>query len=126
MPFGAVNLTSRLPAAAAGRQSEVSAADWDTGVNPGGDNAPGIGISTGGYSLKTIDWAEIVINPQTSQRLGTAAENLVEPVDGNDQFAFVQTAGIIAPGGALITGVVNRTGLTVPSGAWAWGTKTIA
>lgn len=52
--------------------------------------------------------------------------NAVIAADFNDTMAFVQTAGEIAPGADLVAGVVNRTGLTVPSGANAWGTTTTA
>ena len=66
--------------------------------------------------------------PPTTSPFPIAGEALTadQGVDRNDELSFVQTAGDVAPGGALVAGVVNRTGKTVPTGAWAWGTKTVA
>ena len=110
------------------RSGEVTGADWVGGLNRGGSCAPGVGINTGDYDPKDTDWSRQVRDPQNSQHLGTAGAVIqaIQGADVNDQLSFVQTAGDIAPGGALITGVVNRTGKTVPSGSWAWGTKTVA
>ena len=103
-------------------------ADLTGGVNRGGGCSPGIGVNTGDYSPKASDWSEEERDPQNSQHIGgTEAELTVDQdPDFNDQAAFVQTSGSVAPGGNLKTGVVNRTGKTVPSGAWCWGTKTVA
>ena len=129
----APNLKARLPAAGSAQQAQVSAADWDGGMNPGSCQ-PGIGINTGDYSPKASDWAEIEIAPAESQWLGGVDGNLsvpgnvsiplVEPVDGNDTFAFVQADAETAPDAVLdaVTGAVNRTGKTVPAAAWCWGT----
>lgn len=103
-------------------------ADLIGGVNRGGGNSPGIGINTGDYSPKASDWSEEVRDPQNSQHLGGAAApvTFIQGADVNDQAAFVQTAGSVAPDGALILGVINKTGKTVPPNVWCWGVKTIA
>ena len=136
------NLTTVLPAAGAVRRAQVAGADWDTGMNPG-TCQPGVGINTGDYSPKVQDWAEVVIAPGVSQYIGgidpaeTTGANtgvgtegaagqvdLLEPVDGNDTFAFVEADAETAADAVLdvTTGAVNRTGVTVPAAAWCWGT----
>ncbi len=136
------NLTTVLPAAGAVRRAQVAGADWDTGMNPG-TCQPGVGINTGDYSPKVQDWAEVVIDPGVSQYIGgvdpaalvgantgvgtegaAGQVDLLEPVDGNDTFAFVAADAATAPDAVLdiASGAVNRTGKTVPIGAWCWGT----
>jgi hypothetical protein len=136
----AQNLTSRLPAVGATRQAEAANADWDGGMNPA-SNQCGSGINTGEYSPKTQDWSETVRDGYASQWLGgvdadgfdptegaTTTLALLEPADGNDTFAFAAADADTAAGEVfdLATGAVNRTGQTVPSGAWLWGTIPVA
>jgi len=114
------------PAQVATRASEVPLASFANGLNTGGSNAPGVGINTGNYDPKASDWPRIVGGAaHQSQHIGAAANELQvdQGADINDQVAFVQTAGAIAPGGVLDipTGAINLTGQTVPSGSWAWG-----
>jgi hypothetical protein len=121
------------------RTTEVAAAQWSGGLNRGGSNAPGIGINTGGYDPKVSDWPNTTFNGAANMPYNGASGHIglvstspanriaaFQGADNNDTLQFVTTAGAIAPGGALITGVVNRTGLTVPSGARVWGTLTVA
>jgi len=114
------------PAQVTARGIEVPLADFAGGVNMAGSCAGGIGINTGDYSPKVTDWAPIAdIAAHRSQHIGQANNVLQvdQGADINDQPAFVQTAGIVAPGGELdvTTGALNLTGKTVPSGAFAWG-----
>jgi hypothetical protein len=51
---------------------------------------------------------------------------VIQGADINDDAEFVQTAAPVDAGDPLVAGVVNRTGLTVPSGANCWGTGTNA
>jgi hypothetical protein len=125
------------------RTTEVPKANWVDGMNLGGSNAPGIGINTGGYDPKLTDWPNQTFGNATvpadpipyfgeSSHIGLVAginnrlNVVVTPADTNDQLEFVVTAAAVAPGAPLIAGVVNRTGVTVPSGARAWGTVTVA
>ena len=113
---------------AADRSAEVTGADWAGGVNTGGSNSPGIGVNTGDYDPKVSDWSQDERDPQNGQLLGDTAAPItaVQGADVNDQLSFVQATGDTAPDADIITGVVNRTGKTIPNGSWAWGTKTIA
>ena len=133
----AINLTSKLPAAGAGRQAQVPNGNWTNGMNAASCQ-PGIGHNTADYSPKEQDFGAVVIDPLNSQWLGGIDGNLpvggnvtvalLEPVDGNDTFAFVQADAATAPDAELdaATGAVNRTGKTVPLGAWCWGTVPVA
>ena len=110
------------------RAAEVTGADWAGGVNKGASNSPGIGINTGDYSPKASDWSEDVRDPQNGQQMGEVAGPIITTPDGvNDQASFVQAIADTAPDAQVgITGVFNRTGKTVPNGAWFWGHKPIA
>lgn len=110
------------------RAGEVAAADWAGGVNKGASNAPGIGINTGDYSPKASDWPQIEIDPVNSQQMGEAVGPVITTPDGsNDQASFVQAIADTANDAQVgTTGVFNRTGKTVPNGAWFWGHKPIA
>jgi len=114
------------------RAAEVTAADWTGGMNKGAC-AAGIGINTGNYDPKEQDWPRIADTAaRTSQHIGQAAQALsvadYANTDENDNTAFVQTAGAIAPDAVLdaTTGAVNRTGATVPASSWCWGTIPVA
>ncbi len=109
------------------RAAEVTGADWADGVNKGASNSPGIGINTGDYSPKASDWSEDVRDPQNGQQIGEVAGPIITTPDGvNDQASFVQAIADTAPDAQVgITGVFNRTGKTVPNGAWFWGHKPI-
>jgi hypothetical protein len=122
------------------RPSEVTGASWSDGMNRVGSNAPGIGVNTGEYDPKASDWARVADTAaHESAHLGgdltgdigggiDVPMNSAEDPDFNNTLAFVQTAGVIAPDAVLdvTTGAVNRTGLTVPSGSWAWGVIPVA
>lgn len=111
----------------AARSVEVPGADWVDGVNKGASNAPGVGINTGDYSPKTSDWSPEARDPQQSQQIGQAAGNIVTTPDGNDNASFVQAIADTAHDAQVgTTGVYNRTGKTVPNGAWFWGHKPVA
>ena len=102
--------------------------DWTGGVNKGGSCAPGVGINTGDYSPKASDWSQAERDPQNSQALGQVVGPIVTEPDGsNDQASFVQAIADTADDAQVgTTGVFNRTGKTVPNGAWFWGHKPIA
>ena len=110
------------------RGGEVPNADWIGGVNWGGSNAVGIGINTGDYSPKDSDWSEDARTPQNSQIIAEETGGPISMIRNgvdDDEPHFVQADGDIAPDGELVaaSGVINRTGKTVPTGAWVWGTK---
>jgi len=117
-------------AAVALREAEVPDADWVDGMNRGGSNACGIGINTGDYDPKESDWPRP--DPtfiQTSQIIGGTA-NYIDmqslPTGGDTvNTAFVQADAPVAPDAVIgvVEGVevYNRTGKTVPAGAWVWG-----
>lgn len=104
--------------------------DWTSGSNQGGSNAPGIGIATGEYSPKTSDWSSHERLLYESGQIGQAKDDITvdEGADENDEMSYVLTAGAIANNAELKvgTGAINKTGVTVPSGAWCWGVVTVA
>lgn len=109
------------------RSAEVTGADWDGGMNPSGSCSPGIGINTGDYSPKASDWSQHERDPVNGQHLGKAATVIQVTPDGNDNASFVQAIADTAPDAQVgTTGVYNRTGKTVPNGAWFWGHKPVA
>ena len=111
--------------------------DFAGGMNRGGSNAPGVGINTGDYDPKSEDWPRIAdTEARTSQHIGGvpdtdgdtgttgfAIQATEDNADLNDNVAFVQAESETAPDAELdaTTGAVNKTGQTVPAGAWAWG-----
>lgn len=110
------------------RDSEVAAADWAGGVNYGASNAPGIGINTGDFNPKESDWFRLAINPANGQSIGVDAAPITveQGVDLNDQVAFVEATGAVAPDADIVAGVANKTGKTLALGDWAWGLKAVA
>jgi len=111
------------------RTTEVTGADWDGGCNNAGSNAPGIGINTGDYSPKAQDWPQAQGYGE-SQHIGvdSGANNRITTVpDGNDQVLFIQAVADVANDAQFATsGAYNRTGKTVPNGAWCWGHVPVA
>ena len=106
------------------RTGEVSGADWTGGMNDAGACAPGIGINTGDYSPKPSDWSEDERIQQASQQIGQSVVVLnPQGLTGDEKASFIQADGVTAPDAELdvATGAVNRTGKTVPAGAWVWG-----
>lgn len=116
--------------APSGQRSPVTAGQFSGGVNAGGGNAPGIGISTGEFDAKIGDWSRNQRLLYESQAIGQVGDDItvVEVGDTNDEVSFVQTAAPVAPDAELAvgTGAINKTGQTVPSGSWAWGVVTVA
>lgn len=128
----------------AAREAEVTAADFDGGVNKGGSCAGGIGINTGDVDPKTDDWSVLdqagaARTPQDSQHIGgdgTAAGNTatdtlraVQGADVNDTLSYIAAVVQAADGAGMGTAgadPVNRTGKTVEIGERAWGTNTVA
>lgn len=114
--------------------SPPTAADKTGGVNRGASNSPGIGINTGDYDPKTADWSREERNPVQGQQIGQTAIDInfaipaSAPTDFNDQAVFLQATADVAADAEFptTTGVFNRTGVTVPSGSWAWGHKPVA
>ena len=116
------------------RESEVSLADFDGGMNDSASNAPGIGVNTGGYDPKPSDWSQTAVvdeRMQDSQIFGEAASglNCIDATFGATALVgFSVTAAPVAADAAIDldvdgTGfaIVNRTGVTIPTGVWAWG-----
>lgn len=103
-------------------------ADLVGGLNKGGSCSPGVGVNTGDYDPKVTDWSRDVRNPQNGQNIGGVAAPLTvdQGADINDQVAFVEATGAVAPDADIIAGVANKTGKTLESGNWAWGLKAIA
>lgn len=117
-------------AAPSGQRSPATAGQFSGGGNQGASNAPGLGISTGQYSPKSSDWSSHERLLQESGQIGQATDDITvqEASDSNDELSFVLTAGAIANDAELKagTGAINKTGGTVPSGAWCWGVVTVA
>lgn len=108
------------------RQPEVPDASFAGGGNEAGSNSPGIGINTGDYDPKPSDWSREERTPQQFGHIGLSPLGDVRvdnPIPG-DLAYFVQAGGVTAPDAQIPgTGAFNRTGITVPSGAWLWGSS---
>ena len=112
------------------REAEVPLAAFDNGMNDAASNAPGIGVNTGDYSPKESDWwrTEQMLD---SQIMGEDASglNAIDATFGATALVgFAPTVAPIAPDGTIDADVggsgfaiVNRTGVTIPTGAWAFG-----
>jgi hypothetical protein len=147
----AVNYKSSPGTAGAARQAQVADADWVGGMNLG-NCAPGVGINTGDYGPKLSDWATSDWNGVNaapydglSQFLGgidpaeavdadtgngtegqTNQVVLTDPtLAANDGFTYIVAAADVADGDPLGTNIINRTGVTVPTGAYCWGSLEI-
>jgi hypothetical protein len=111
------------------REVQVPLADWDGGMNTGASNAPGVGINTGDYNPKESDWPRPVAAVlEQSQIIGGVQSGLfaIDATFGPTALvAFVQATAAVAPDATIATvsgfPMVNRTGKTVPNGAWVWG-----
>lgn len=112
------------------RESDVPLANFDNGANNAASNAVGIGINTGDYDPKASDWRRTE-QMMDSQFIGEDASGL-NCIDGTfgatALVGFSVTAGDIAPDGTIDADVdgsgfaiVNRTGVTIPTGSWAFG-----
>jgi hypothetical protein len=124
-------------------------------MNPGGGCNPGVGINTGDFDPKVGDWttadqATLARDPQVSGYIGNndgtragrdpwppvdnpldakPAITAVQGADINDTVGFVvANAQTVADATATdgTTSVVNKTGMTVPSGGRLWGPQTVA
>lgn len=112
------------------RESEVPLAAFDNGMNDAASNAPGIGVNTGDYDPKASDWPRIE-RMQDSQIFGEDASglNCIDATFGATALVgFSQAAApVVADGdididvGGSGFAIVNRTGVTIPAGAWCWG-----
>ena len=144
-----MNLATSIGIAGATRQAQVAAAAWDDGMNYASCQ-PGVGICTGIYDPKAQDWPRVAdtaahtgqfiggVDPAESTDADTGNGNtgadtaiditVVQGADINDTVAFVTTVAPVAPDGVLdaTTGAVNKTGVTVPTGAWVWGVIPVA
>ena len=115
------------------REAEVPLASFDDGMNDAASNAPGIGINTGGYDPSTSSWPQDATDEQMaqSQIMGEDASglNCIDATFGATALVgFAPTvAPVLADGDIDIDvdgsgfAIVNRTGVTIPSGVWAWG-----
>lgn len=105
-------------------------ADPRLGCNDAGSCAMGIGVNTGDYSPKESDWPEIE-QVADSQAIGEDQSGLFnrDGTFGIDSLVgFGPADAITAPDGEMTQDVAgsgfstfNRTGKSVPSGAWTWG-----
>lgn len=115
------------------RELDVPLADFDEGMNDAASNAPGIGVNTGNHSPSTSSWAQDSTDErmQDSQIFGEDASGL-NCIDGTfgatALVGFSVAAAPIADGDPIDADVdgsgfaiVNRTGVTIPTGAWCWG-----
>jgi hypothetical protein len=133
----ATNLTTYYidSTAITAREAETVHADtlYTGGMNEAGSNAPGIGINTGNHSPSTSSWAQDSTDErmQDSNIIGGTASGLhcKDATFGDTALVgFSVAAAPIADGAAIDADVdgsgfaiVNRTGVTIPSGAWCWG-----
>ena len=115
------------------RELDVPLADFDEGMNDAASNAPGIGVNTGNYGPSTSSWAQDSTDErmQDSQIFGEDASGL-NCIDGTfgatALVGFSVAAAPIADGDPIDADVdgsgfaiVNRTGVSIPTGAWCWG-----
>ena len=106
------------------RKSEVPTADFDGACNLGVNT--GIGITTGIYDFSEDNFSkyaqyDYVRSQYIGQNSGTAvAIDTDQTVGGSYQFVAAAVADV-PPGGAFETGLINRTGFTVPAGSRAFG-----
>lgn len=114
--------------APAGQRSTVAGADFIGGMNRGGSNAPGIGISTGVAGVKAENWSDderLIYESIAIGQVNAADINLYDPItpDNNNEVSYVQADGDIAVNAEIKagTGALNRTGAVIPNGTWAWG-----
>lgn len=109
--------------APAGQRATVSGADWTGGMNKGASNAPGIGINTGDFDPKTMDWSATERLAYESGQFGLAKADIATTAPDVDALSFVQADGDIAPDAELAadSDVFNLTGQTVPEDSWVWG-----
>ena len=116
------------------RELEVEFANFDDGANDAASNAGGIGINTGTHSPSLSSWSQTPVvdeRMQDSQIFGEDASglNCIDASFGATALVgFSVAAAPIAPDGDIDidvdgTGfaIVNRTGVTIPTGAWCWG-----
>ena len=107
-------------------------ADPRLGCNDAGSCAPGIGVNTGDYSPKSSDWPEIeqVLDSQAigEDQSGLFNRDATFGITSLVGFAPPDPAAPVAPDAKINFDVAgsgfetfNRTGKTVPAGAWTWG-----
>lgn len=107
--------------APAGQRATVSGADWSGGMNKGASNAPGVGINTGDYAPKTIDWSGVQRLAYESGQFGLAKDDILA-ADGGD-VGFILTVAEVAVDAQLAeTGYYNQTGKVIPDATWVWAT----
>lgn len=109
--------------APSGQRATVSGADWAGGMNLGASNAPGVGINTGDFSPKAMDWSETERLDYESGQIGQAKDDITPVSEDFTSVSFVQADGDIAAGAELVadSDVYNLTGAVVPEDAWVWG-----
>lgn len=111
----------------AARAAEVPDADFDGGMNKGG-NSP-IGISTAVVNPSGWDLVEDTA-ARTSQHIGEAATdiNVDQGADVNDTVALVAADAQTVADAPLdvATGAVNKTGATVEAGDFTFGVIPVA
>lgn len=116
--------------APSGQRATVSGADWDGGMNPGGSNAPGVGIATGEKDPKVEDWSDDERLIYESQAIGQSSDDITvdEGADTNDEVSLVTADGNIAVDEEIKsgTGAINKTGAALVSGERAWGVVAVA
>jgi hypothetical protein len=116
------------------RESDVPLADFDAGCNQAASCAPGIGINTGNHSPSTDSWPQFeTVDDKLadSQIFGEDASgvNVMDATFGDTALVgfSVAAAPVLADGiidvdvGGSGFALINRTGVTIPTGAWSWG-----
>jgi hypothetical protein len=102
------------------------------GANNGGCAGPGIGIATGEVDPKMSNAPRVSPTYGTSQYIGLVpgANGRIEVLEAgpdiNDQVALVVAAGAVAPDAIIANSAVNKTGVAMVAGQWAWGVITVA
>lgn len=114
----ATNLSTYYQASV-GQRAPISGADWAGGMNKGGSNSPGIGVTTGIADVKEIDWSRTARLLEEGQHFGLSAGGILTGSDNG--VSFVQAVGSVAPNAVVANGARNRTGQPLVAGQWVWG-----
>jgi hypothetical protein len=120
------------------RPAEAATGQWVGGMNLGGSNAPGVGLCTNNPDPKFSDWSNTTFNGAASLpdamsgHIGLVSVspadriNAVQTGDSSDTLKLVTATGPTAPGAELISGVINRSDVTIQAGSRIWGVVVVA
>lgn len=112
-----------------------------SGAN-GGTSSGLIGLTTGIPNTKASDWSRQARLQVKSQPIGFGGDSTVTgqltadipemkvvdytAADFNDDISFVMATAAVAPDAVIANGAINRTGLTLQNGDWAFGNVPVA